>query len=423
MNKINSILEEIKLPEIVKVKQNFDKRKIEDVKAEIKKLLKEDNFKNKIEKGKTVAITGGSRGISHYSIIMKTIVDFVKEEGGVPFIVPAMGSHGGGDAIGQKYILEKLGITKESMGCEIKSSMEVVEIGRTIKDLPVYIDKNAFNADGIILINRVKPHTSFRGKYESGLVKMLAIGLGKRKGADTTHSLRFEKMAENIEESAKVSINKLNILFGLATIENAYDEVAEVHILNKEEILIKEPILLEKSKELMGKLYLDNIDVLIIKEIGKNISGTGMDTNIIGRYHTKAASGGPSITKIGLLNLNSDSNGNANGMGLADFISNQFYEKVEFESTYLNAITSTEPNSIKLPMVLDNDEYVFKACAKTCGILNHQDIKLVIIENTKSLNKIYMSKEAYNNINDYNMVKMEGDYFNIKFDDYGNFIV
>ena len=161
---------------------------------------------------KTVAITGGSRGISHYSIIMKTIVDFVKEEGGVPFIVPAMGSHGGGDAIGQKHILEKLGITKESMGCEIKSSMEVVEIGRTIKDLPVYIDKNAFNADGIILINRVKPHTSFRGKYESGLVKMLAIGLGKRKGADTTHSLRFEKMAENIEESAKVSINKLNIL-------------------------------------------------------------------------------------------------------------------------------------------------------------------------------------------------------------------
>ena len=162
MNKINSILEEIKLPEIVKVKQNFDKRKIEDVKAEIKKLLKEDNFKNKIEKGKTVAITGGSRGISHYSIIMKTIVDFVKEEGGVPFIVPAMGSHGGGDAIGQKHILEKLGITKESMGCEIKSSMEVVEIGRTIKDLPVYIDKNAFNADGIILINRGKSHSSLR---------------------------------------------------------------------------------------------------------------------------------------------------------------------------------------------------------------------------------------------------------------------
>lgn len=350
---------------------------------------------------------------------MKTVVDFVKEEGGIPFIVPAMGSHGGGDDKGQKRMLENLGITEKSMGCEIKSSMEVVEIGKTTKNLPVYIDKNAFNADGIILVNRIKAHTSFRGEYESGLVKMLAIGLGKRKGADITHSLRFEKMAENILLSAKVSLDKLNILFGVATIENAYDEVAQIEIMNKEEILIKEPLLLKKSKELMGKLYLDNIDVLIVKEMGKNISGTGMDTNIIGRYHTKAASGGPNITKIGVLDLHNSSSGNANGMGLSDFISKNFYDNIEFESTYLNAITSTEPNSIKLPMVVDNDKYVFKACAKTCGILNYKDIKLVIIENTKNLKEIYMSEAAYKCVNQSNMVKIQGDYFEIKFDHNG----
>lgn len=420
MDKINNILEEINLPKVVKVNQTFDNRSMKNVEKEIRKLLNEGNFKSKIEKGKTIAITGGSRGISNYKIIMKTIVDFVKEEGGIPFIVPAMGSHGGGDDKGQKHILENLGITEESMGCEIKSSMEVVEIGKTVKNLPVYIDKNAFNADGIILLNRIKAHTSFRGEYESGLVKMLAIGLGKRKGADITHYLRFENMAENILLSAKVSLDKLNILFGVATIENAYDEVAEIEIMNKEEILIKEPLLLKKSKELMGKLYLDNIDVLIVKEMGKNISGTGMDTNIIGRYHTKAASGGPNVTKLGVLRLNDSSSGNANGMGLADFISKSFYNSIEFESTYLNAITSTEPNSIKLPMVVDNDRYVFKACAKTCGILNYEDIKLVIIENTKNLKEIYMSEAAYKSVNEPEMVKAQGDYFEIKFDNKGN---
>lgn len=420
MDKINNILEEIKLPKVVKVNQTFDNKSIKNVEKEIRKLLNEGNFKSKIEKGKTIAITGGSRGISNYKIIMKTIVDFVKEEGGIPFIVPAMGSHGGGDDKGQKHILESLGITEKSMGCEIKSSMEVIEIGKTEKNLPVYIDKNAFNADGIILVNRIKAHTSFRGEYESGLVKMLAIGLGKRKGADITHYLRFENMAENILLSAKVSLDKLNILFGVATIENAYDEVAQLEIINKEEILIKEPLLLKKSKELMGKLYLDNIDVLIVKEMGKNISGTGMDTNIIGRYHTKAASGGPNITKLGVLRLNDISSGNANGMGLADFISKSFYNNIKFESTYLNAITSTEPNSIKLPMVVDNDKYVFKACAKTCGILNYKDIKLVIIENTKNLNEIYMSEAAYKSVNEDNMTKVQGDYIEIKFDDKGN---
>ncbi len=423
MNKINKILDEIKLPKIIKVKQSFDDTKVDNINEKIKDELKNRKFETKIQKGQNIAITGGSRGISDYKIIMKTVVDFVKSQGAIPFIVPAMGSHGGGDSNGQKDILRNLCITEESMGCEVKSSMDVIEIGRTDNNLPVYIDKNAYNADGIILINRIKPHTSFRGRYESGLVKMLAIGLGKRKGADTIHSLRFENMAQNIEQSARVSINNLNILFGVATIENAYNQIAELHILDKDEIIDKEPKLLKKANEFMGKLYIKDSDILIVKEIGKSISGTGMDTNIIGRYHTKAASGGPQITKIGILDINKSSNGNANGMGLADFISKRFYDKIDFPSTYINAITSTEPNSIKLPMVLDSDEHVLKACAKTCGVLNHKDIKLIIIQNTKELNDIYMSKSCFDSINNYDMIQKIGDYFEIEFDESGNIVL
>lgn len=420
MSQINVILENVKLPKVIKVSQKFENIKIDNVEENLYKKLIKKNLGKKIKKGSSIAITGGSRGISCYTKLMKTIVDFVKEQGAIPFIVPAMGSHGGGNAIGQIKMLEKLGINEKSMGCKIISSMDVIEIGKTSKNLPVYIDKEAYSADGIILLNRVKAHTSFRGKYESGLIKMLAIGLGKRKGAEATHSLRFENMAENILESGKLSLEHLNIIGGVCTIENAYDEVADIFVLNKDEILDKEPQLLQKSKELMPKIYLDNIDILIVKEIGKTISGTGMDTNIIGRYHTSSASGGPKVIKLGILDINEKSCGNANGMGLADFTTKKFYNKIDFESTYINALTSTEPNSIKLPMVLDTDELVFKACAKTCGELNTEKIKLVIIDNTKNLNDIYMSKEALLSIIDRNNIDILSKEREISFDENGN---
>ena len=367
-----------------------------------------------------ITITGGSRGISSYKELMKTIVSFVKKCGATPFIVPSMGSHGGGTSEGQENMLKKLGITKESVGCEIISSMDVVEVGRTSKDLPVYIDKNAANADGIILLNRVKLHTSFRGKYESGLIKMMAIGLAKRKGADMTHFLRYENMAENLVEVGKIAINNLNIICGVASIENGYNEVADVFVLNKDEILKEEPKILEKSKRLMPRIYLDDIDVLIVNEIGKNISGTGVDTNIVGRFHTNAASGGPNTVKLGFLDISEKSGGNGNGMGLADFVSKKFFRKIDFESTYINAITSTEPNSVKLPLVLDNDKYVFQGCVKLCGVKNIQDIKLVIINNTKELDEIYMSKSAFENTVDKSKVKKESELFDIPFDEEGN---
>lgn len=420
MSQINEILDNIKLPQIMKVSQTFDNTKLDDVEGDLNQKLINKNIKDKIKPGMKIAITGGSRGISFYKELMKTIVSFVKKCGATPFIIPSMGSHGGGTSEGQENMLKKLGITKEYVGCEIISSMDVVEVGRTSKDLPVYIDKNAANADGIILLNRVKLHTSFRGKYESGLIKMMAIGLAKRKGADMTHFLRYENMAENLVEVGKIALNNLNIICGVASIENGYNEVADVFVLNKDEILQEEPKILEKSKRLMPRIYLDDIDVLIVNEIGKNISGTGVDTNIVGRFHTNAASGGPNTVKLGFLDISEKSGGNGNGMGLADFVSKKFFRKIDFESTYINAITSTEPNSVKLPLVLDNDKYVFQGCVKLCGVKNIQDIKLVIINNTKELDEIYMSKSAFENTVDKSKVKKESELFDIPFDEEGN---
>lgn len=421
MSEINSILKDVRLPNVYKVKQKFEKEKIDDVRGDLIKKLNAKSWD--IKKNQKIAITAGSRGISHYELLLKTIVDFVKSKGAIPFIVPAMGSHGGASAYGQEKMLKNLGIDKKTMGCEIISSMEVVKIGYAHDNLPVYIDKNAYRGDGIIIFNRVKMHTSFRGKYESGLIKMLSIGLGKRKGADAIHAERFEHMADNILACAKVSLEKLNIIGGVCTIENGYDEVADIFVLDKNEILQKEPQILQKSKSLMPRIYLDDIDVLIVKEIGKNISGTGMDTNIIGRFHTKAASGGPNITKVGILDLSNESLGNANGVGLADFATKKLYNKINFDYTYLNALTSTEPNSIKLPMILDNDELVIKACAKTCGILDEKNIKVVIIENTKNLNELYMSKVAYDSVVEKNKVEIISNEKEISFDEEGNLII
>ena len=421
MSEINSILKDVRLPKVYKVKQKFEKEKIDDVRGDLIKKLNAKSWD--IKKNQKIAITAGSRGISHYELLLKTIVDFVKSKGAIPFIVPAMGSHGGATAYGQEKMLKNLGIDKKTMGCEIISSMDVVKIGYAHDNLPVYIDKNAYRADGIIIFNRVKMHTSFRGKYESGLIKMLSIGLGKRKGADAIHAERFEHMADNILACAKVSLEKLNIIGGVCTIENGYDEVADIFVLDKNEILQREPQILQKSKSLMPRIYLDDIDVLIVKEIGKNISGTGMDTNVIGRFHTKAASGGPNITKVGILDLSNESLGNANGVGLSDFATKKLYNKINFDYTYLNALTSTEPNSIKLPMILDNDELVIKACAKTCGILDSNKIKLVIIENTKNLNELYMSKVAYDSVVEKNKVEIISNEKEISFDEEGNLII
>ena len=416
MSEITKMLAGHSIPKVAKVRQTFNNDVLEDVEGALLQGLEASCAP--IRAGARIAVTCGSRGIDQYALIIKTVVSYVKSKGGQPFLVPSMGSHGGTTAEGQEEVLRRYGITEETTGAPVVSSMEVVEIGRTDKGLPVYIDKNAYEADGIILVNRVKPHTSFRGKYESGLVKMLAIGLAKQKGAEMTHFLRFENMAENIVAVGSIGLAKLNVLCGVCTIENGYNHVAELHVLPKDEILEKEPGYLEAAWKRMPRIALDTIDLLIVNEVGKEISGTGMDTNIIGRFHTNAASGGPNTIKLGVLNVTEKSEGNANGMGLADFMPQHMRDQVDFEATYVNTLTSTEPNSSRMPMVLANDHEVFQAGIKLCGQINEDDVRLVIIRSTKYLDEVYMSEAAVKAA--VMPVEVIGDYQEVPFDGEGN---
>ena len=392
MPTVSEMLRPYPIPPVAKTRQFFCDTVLSDPETALRRQLEETCAP--IRPGDRIAVTCGSRGIDQYVPLLRTIVDFVKSRGGAPFLVPSMGSHGGATAEGQAEVLRRFGITEAAIGAPVVSSMEVTQIGTTPKGLPVYIDKNACAADGIILFNRVKPHTSFRGKYESGLMKMLAIGLAKQKGAEMTHFLRYENMADNIAAVGAIGLAKLPILCGVATIENGYSHLAEVHVLRREEILEKEPLLLQRAWEMMPRIALDTIDVLIVCEIGKEISGTGMDTNIVGRFHTRAASGGPETVKLGVLNVTERSEGNANGMGLADFMPRHMYDQVDLETCYVNTLTSTEPSSTRIPMILANDREVFQACVKLCGQVNHDDIRMVIIRSTKYLDEVYLSPAA-----------------------------
>jgi len=415
---LDKMLSGTRIPRVMKVSESFSDVHEPDLDGKLGKLLPE-KFPQDL-RGKRIAVTCGSRGVDRYLDILRAVVRFLKEKGAEPMLIPAMGSHGGATAEGQTEMLHHFGITEDTIGAKIYSSMEVVEIGRTERDMPVYVDRYACESDGIILFNRIKPHTSFRGTYESGLIKIMVIGLGKQKGAEATHFLRFANMPGNLESAAHIIYDRLPILGGVATIENGYGHLAEVDALAREELFEKEPVILKKAFSLMPRIYLDNIDVLIVKEIGKDVSGTGMDTNIIGRYHTNCAYGGPNVTKLGILDLSEKSGGNANGMGLSDFVTERLYDKIDFEALYVNTLTSGEPTSSRLPMVLSSDRSVIQACVKQCGVFDPQKIKMVMIRSTKHLDSIYLSEAAFEANCGGERVKQAGGLFDLEFDANGN---
>lgn len=413
MDIFNKLLGDVPIPRFVKARQNFPRPKIEDIEDALDKELKEKKLLNNIKPGERIAITAGSRGVANIARIIKEVVRLVKEAQGEPFIVPAMGSHGGAAAEGQIKVLHGMGITEEFCGAPIFSSMEVVCIGESENGLPVYIDKYANEADGIIVMNRIKPHVGFRGPIESGVTKMLTIGLGKQKGAEVCHSRGFGEMAVNVPAIAKVIIEKKNIVAAIGLLENAYDETYKIVAMNKNELLDMEPALQQEAKDMLAKIYFNKFDVLILDEIGKNITGTGMDTNIIGRYHTPYASGGPDIKKLLVLDLTKESHGNGNGIGLADFTTRRFYEKMKFDQTYPNSITSTVQITIKLPMILDTDKLAIQGAIKTSNLRDYNDAKIVRIKNTLELEYIYFSESLLEEAkaNPYLEILSEPEYF------------
>ncbi|WP_144527784.1 lactate racemase domain-containing protein [Peribacillus simplex] len=392
MDIISELLREIQLPKMVKVRQKFHTPQIADVAGEVKKAIKEAGVLSRINEEDRVAIAVGSRGVADLPTLVRETVAAVKEAGGNPFIVTAMGSHGGATAEGQIDVLLQLGISEESVGAPILSSMEVIKLDELPNGLPVYIDKLAYESDKIIVINRIKPHTAFRGPVESGLMKMITIGLGKQKGAEAAHAYSFKYMAEHVPEMAKISLAKAPIIFGLATIENAYDKPAKIVAVPAEELEEVEPGLLLEAKSMMPKIHFDSIDVLIVNELGKDISGDGMDPNITGNFATPYATGGPDVKRTVVLGLTEKTHGNANGIGMADMTTKAVMNEIEWEKGYANALTSTVTDVVKLPMFLDTQELAVKAAIKTCNAFDLNKVRVVRIKNTLEIGEIWISE-------------------------------
>lgn len=386
------------IPKFFKVRQKFARPSIkpEDLPQIIFDLLNQPKFSERVKPDMRIAITAGSRGIANNNITIKAIADWVKSKGAKPFIVPAMGSHGGATAEGQAQVLASYGITEQAMGCPIISSMQTVKIGQTDEEHPrdVFIDKNAYEADGIILGCRIKPHTAFRGEYESGLMKMMAIGLGKQYGAEACHEQGYKNMAKNIPLFGKCIIKNSKILFGVPTIENAYDETCKITAVAAEDIERDEPKLLREAFSYMPKILVDSCDVLIVDAIGKNFSGDGMDPNITGTFYTPYATGGIDAQRVAVLSVSPESHGNAIGIGYASATTARVYNQLDLASMYPNAITSTVLGGVRIPIILRNDKECIQCCIKSCNEINKANPRIVRIPNSLHLEHIMLS-EAY----------------------------
>ncbi|MCR8656405.1 lactate racemase domain-containing protein [Paenibacillus endoradicis] len=420
MGILQELVKNIPVPKMAKVKVTFDNSHIDNLSEQLLVKLERDEIVHQIKPGMEIAIAVGSRGLDRLVELTKCTVQFLQDHGAKPFIVPSMGSHGGATAEGQSEVLAHLGVTEETVGCEIRSSMEVVKLGELPNGLPVYVDQYAASADGIVVINRIKPHTAFRGPVESGIMKMISIGLGKQKGAEACHQLGFKYMAENVPAMAKMIMAEKPILFGVATVENAFDKVAVVETLTPAEIIEKEASLQVQAKALLPKLFFEQLEVLVIDQIGKNISGDGMDPNITGRYPTPYAHGGPDVNKMVVLDLTHETEGNANGVGTADFTTQRLVDKMNLEVTYANGLTSTVVAPTKIATTLANDKETIQAAIKTSNILDFTEVKMVRIKNTLVLSEIEVSEALIDYVNQHPQMEVVSPLFDLPFDDKGN---
>lgn len=392
MGIIAELLQNVSLPKVVRVRQSFPTKAVGDVAASLRAELSKAAIASRIKPHMRIAVAVGSRGVAELPLIVRIVVEELTKLGAEPFIVPAMGSHGGATAEGQTAVLAGLGVTEESAGCPIVASMEVVELGVLANGLPVLMDKQAMQADGIVVINRIKPHTAFSGPIESGLVKMITIGLGKQKGADSCHTFGFGHMAQNIVDMAAVKLRQAPFLFGVGTVENAYDKIAKIVAIPAEAIIGTEKELLAVARENMPRILFSPLDVLIVDQMGKEFSGAGMDSNITGRASTPYVALSQKTSRMAVLDLSEQSHGNAVAMGLADITTRRLFDKIDFEYTYANALTSTVTLGGMIPVIMESDRLAIQAAVKTCNAADSSRIRLVRIPNTLHLEEIYISE-------------------------------
>jgi hypothetical protein len=421
-NIVSNLVKDVYIPKMFKVRQVFDRPmlSLDEIEAFIEEGIYSEAIGKQIKPGMKIAITAGSRGVANIAFITKTIVDVVKAKKAEPFIIPAMGSHGGATAEGQKSVLESYGLTENYLGCEIKSSMEVVKIGVNEEGMDVLIDKYASEADGIIVCNRIKPHTCFRGPYESGLMKMMTIGLGKQSGAEVCHEAGFKHMSRYVPMFGKAILDQAPIICGIALLENAFDETYKVRVLKASDIPEAEPELLSEAKKMMPRILFDECDVLICDKIGKNYSGGGMDPNVTGTFVTPYASGGLKSQKVAVLDLSDESHGNGNGIGSAHATTRRFFDKMSFEMTYPNAITSTVVDNVRIPMVMKSDKEALQVCIRTCNEIDKKNPRIIRISNSLDVEHIWLSESYYEEAKMNPMVQIISEPEHPSFDDQGN---
>lgn len=417
----------VSLPDsLLAVKQRFDAPCVPDLAAATALAMKDGPLLARIKPNDSVAVGVGSRGIAGLPIIVRTVIEQLRTTGARPFIVPAMGSHGGATAEGQIGVLAELGITADGVGAEIRATMEVQEIGSLSGGPKLFQDVTSCRADRTLLVNRVKPHTDFHGDLESGLAKMAVIGLGKQRGAVAMHALGAAGFQRFLAPAARIYQEQTNLIGGLAILENAYHETAEIRMLTSDEIGgPQEMQLQERARALMARLPFPAIDVLVLRHIGKNVSGTGMDTNVVGRLMIPRQPedfGGPDIAVISFLDLTEETGGNAAGMGLANVTTARVVKKIDWTSTYTNAITTGifGMQRVSLPIVTADDRSALQIAMRGCGV-EPEDASLVLIQDTLALETIWVSPNLSAVVEDHPQLSIVGE-VPLRFNDCGQML-
>jgi hypothetical protein len=413
---------EAPFPRLIPVRQRFDAPGVADVAQATAVAL--EPLRARITPGMSVAITAGRRGIHDKPTVVRAAGEWLRSVGADPFVVPAMGSHGGATAEGQVQMLAELGMTEETLGMPIRATMETLEVDRLPDGPVVHLDANAAKADGILAINRIKAHTDFQGEIESGLAKIIAVGLGKQRGAEAIHVYGPANLGRWIPQVARRIVETGKILGGLAIIENAYDRAARVDLVQSEDI--GGPVeagLLVEAKRLMATLPFDDIDVAVIDAMGKNISGAGMDTNVIGRMMIRGSAEfpRPRITNIAVLDITDVSHGNAVGLGLADFIPFRLLGKLDLRATYINAMTSGlgGPQRGQVPMAMPTDRSTIAAAILTCGRADLDQVGLVRLRNTLDLEDLLVSESLRSQVESHPDLEITGSPIPMRFDQDG----
>jgi len=423
MDALHALLATVTLPNMARIRQSFENAFIEDIHGAISRKFHSVPATRALLPGMKIAVTVGSRGIASLPEIVRSLVHLLHERGCKPFVVPAMGSHGGGTAEGQEALLAELGVSAGTVNCPVKSGMDVVQVGTLEDGFPVYMDRFAFEADGIVIFNRIKPHNAFRSRHESGLLKMLAIGLGKHKGAESSHGLGFGRLGGIIEEAADVLLRTGKIVLGVGSIENAYDMVSEIVLCGPQDIVSADREGLKLAKANMPRLCVDALDMLIVDMIGKEFSGGGMDGNITGRYSTSYITGGPSVERIVALDLSEKSHGNATGVGLADVVPRTLADKIDARIMYINNITAKAPASGRIPITMDTEETAIRCGVKISSAPDGKDARIMRIPNTLHIAEAFISEALLPEVGAMERVTILGKPEPMRFDAAGKLVM